>query len=245
MSTAIIVPARLGSTRFPRKMLYPVEGKPLILWTAERIRREVPDVPLHFAVAERELADVVEAAGFPAVLTRNDHPNGTSRIAEANASIGADRVVNIQADEPLVTEQQIRQLSALLGEPDTVMSTLARPFSAARDFMDPNQVKVVIGAGSRALYFSRSPIPFNRDTGGFTPGSCFLHLGMYGYTGAFLERYPTLPEGRLEGLEKLEQLRVLEHGYTIRIGVTEERTLGVDTPADADELALLLRGGLK
>ncbi|MGJ3242135.1 MAG: 3-deoxy-manno-octulosonate cytidylyltransferase [Opitutales bacterium] len=245
MTTAVIVPARLGSTRFPRKMLHPVEGKPLILWTAERIRQQAPDVPLHFAVAERALAEVVGEAGFSAVLTSADHPNGTSRIAEANATIGADRVVNIQADEPLVTGQQIRRLSELLAEPDTVMSTLGRPFSAARDFMDPNQVKVVIGAGSRALYFSRSPIPFNRDTGGFTPGACFLHLGMYGYTGDFLQRYPTLSRGRLEELEKLEQLRVLEHGYTIRIGITEEPTLGVDTPADADTLAQLLRGGLK
>src|SRR4051812_8764329 len=164
--TAIIVPCRLESTRFPRKLLHPIQGKPLLLWVAERIAREGPEFPLWFAVDDDLLRQTVTAAGFKAIMTSRSHQSGTDRLAEANRTIAADHVINVQADEPLVTGGQIRTLARLLagGAP---MATLGTPFKRADDFANPNQVKVVIApANKRALFFSRSPIPFARDRGG-------------------------------------------------------------------------------
>ena len=154
----IIVPTRLGSTRFPRKLLFPVRGKPVILWTAERIRAVAPEFPLYFAVDDAALEACLEQAGYKTVMTRPDHPSGTDRLAEANAVIGADAVINVQGDEPLVTGEQIRTLAAGLAD-GAAMSTLAVPFERPEDFANPNQVKVVRERSGLALYFSRSPIP--------------------------------------------------------------------------------------
>ncbi len=237
--TAIIVPCRLESTRFPRKLLHPVQGRPLLLWVAERIAREAPEFPLWFAVDHPLLRDVVERAGFKVLMTNSTHQTGTDRLAEANRIVGAEHVVNVQADEPLVTGAQIRMLARLLagGAP---MATLATPFRRAVDFANPNQVKVVLAtAARRALFFSRSPIPFARDVGGVVDDAwvqshpCLKHLGLYGYRADLLQRFAMLPAGRLEQIEKLEQLRVLENGYEIACDVTDDPTIGVDTPEDA------------
>jgi len=237
--TAIIVPCRLESTRFPRKLLHPIIGKPLLRWVAERIAREAPEFPLYFAVDHELLRRCVEDAGFKAILTSAVHLTGTDRLAEANRTIGADFVINVQADEPLVTGAQIRTLAGLLhgGAP---MATLATPFKRAADFANPNQVKVVLApAVRRALFFSRSPIPFARDLGGVVDDAwvashpCFKHLGLYGYSADLLQKIATLTPGRLEQIEKLEQLRVLENGYAIACDVTDDPTIGVDTPEDA------------
>lgn len=236
---AIIVPCRLESTRFPRKLLHPIRGRPLLLWVAERIAREAPEFPLYFAVDHELLRACVADAGFKAILTSPAHPTGTDRLAEANRTVGAEHVINVQADEPLVTGGQIRMLAGLLagGAP---MATLATPFRRAADFANPNQVKVVLApAARRALFFSRSPIPFARDRAGVvddawvTAHPCLKHLGLYGYHADLLRRIATLPAGRLEQIEKLEQLRVLENGYEIACDVTEDPTIGVDTPEDA------------
>jgi 3-deoxy-manno-octulosonate cytidylyltransferase (CMP-KDO synthetase) len=153
--------------------------------------------------------------------------------------VGARRVINVQADEPLVTGGQLRLLAGLL-EAGAPMATLGTPFRRAVDFANPNQVKVVLAAGKRrALYFSRSPIPFARDRGGVVDDAwvaanpCFKHLGLYGYAADLLERFASLPPGRLEQIEKLEQLRVLENGYEIACDLTDDPTIGVDTPEDA------------
>lgn len=237
--TAIIVPCRLESTRFPRKLLHPIRGKPLLLWVAERIAGEAPEFPLWFAVDDGILRDAVAGAGFKAIMTSRSHQSGTDRLAEANRAIGADQVINVQADEPLVTGRQIRALARLLagGVP---MATLGTPFKRAADFANPNQVKVVIApAAKRALFFSRSPIPFARDRGGAVDDAwvavnpCFKHLGLYGYRADLLEKFSKLPPGRLEQIEKLEQLRVLENGYEIACDITDDPTIGVDTPEDA------------
>ena len=237
--TAIVVPCRLESTRFPRKLLHKIKGRALILWVAERIAREAPEYPLWFAVDHELLRDCVAGAGFQAIMTSPGHPSGTDRIAEANRTVRAERVINVQADEPMVTGGQIRALGGLLagGAP---MATLATPFKRAVDFANPNQVKVVLApAARRALFFSRSPIPFARERGGVVDDAwvaanpCFKHLGLYGYRADLLEKLAGLPVGKLEQIEKLEQLRVLENGYEIACDVTEDPTIGVDTPEDA------------
>ena len=237
--TAIIVPCRLESTRFPRKLLHKIKGRPLLLWVAERIAREAPEFPLWFAVDHELLRDCVTGAGFQAITTSAAHPSGTDRIAEANRTVKAERVINVQADEPLVTGGQIRALDGLLagGAP---MATLATSFRHAADFTNPNQVKVVLAREARrALFFSRAPIPFARERGGAVDDAwvaanpCFKHLGLYAYRGDLLEKFAKLPPGKLEQIEKLEQLRVLENGFEIACDLTEDPAIGVDTPEDA------------
>ena len=202
---SIIVPARLASSRFPRKLLHSVCGKPIILWTAERIRSVAPEFPLYFAVEDTELEDCLKGAGFEAILTKADHSSGTDRLAEANASIGAPAVINVQGDEPLVTGEQIRALAAGLKE-GFAMSTLAIPFKRAADFSNPNQVKVVCDRSGAALYFSRSSIPFARDVTvdekWLLAHPCYRHLGLYAYDSDFLDKFSTLESGFLETVEK-------------------------------------------
>lgn len=246
----VVVPARLGSQRFPGKLLVEVAGKPLILWTAENLRRCVPDWPVVFAVGERALAEVVERAGFRAVLTDPELASGTDRLAAANREIGAKWVINAQADEPLLTASHLKRLAALLGT-GVAMATLATPFRRRADFEDPNKVKVVLGQQKeedglrwgRALYFSRAGIPRDREAAESVPAEALWHLGLYGYEADLLEQFSKWPAGRLERLERLEQLRVLENGYDIAVGIHEERTVGVDVPEDLVELEACLGEG--
>lgn len=236
--TAIIVPCRLESSRFPRKLLHKIKGRPLLLWVAERIAKQAPEFPLYFAVDHELLRDCVVGAGFKAVMTDPAHQSGTDRIAEANRDLRARKVINVQADEPLVTGGQIRALAGLL-DGGAAMATLATPFQRAADFSNPNQVKVVMRRDGRALYFSRAIIPFPRERGTTVDDAwvranpCFKHLGLYAYQADLLEKFAKLPPGRYEQAEKLEQLRALENGYDIACGVTEDPTIGVDTPEDA------------
>ncbi len=243
---ALIVPCRLESTRFPRKLLHVIKGKPLVLWVAERITAEAPDLPLWFAVDHPMLADCIEGAGFRAILTDARHPSGTDRLAEANRTVRASYVINVQADEPLVSGGQIRALQKLI-QGDAPMATLCTPFRKAEDFYNPNQVKVVRApAANRALYFSRSPMPYARDLAGkvddawLAANACYKHLGLYAYHGEFLEKFVRMAPGKLEQIEKLEQLRVLENGYPIAIDVTEDPTIGVDTAEDAAKFEAFL-----
>lgn len=245
---AIIVPCRLESTRFPRKLLHQIKGKPLVLWVAERITAEAPDFPLWFAVDHPLLAECIEQAGFRAIMTSASHPSGTDRLAEANRSVRAAYVLNVQADEPLVTGGQLRALAQLI-QGDAPMATLCTPFKRAEDFYNPNQVKVVRApAAQRALYFSRSPMPYARDLAGrvddawLAAHGCYKHLGLYAYKGDFLERFVRMPPGQLEQIEKLEQLRVLENGHPIAIDVTDDPTIGVDTAEDAVRFEQALEG---
>jgi 3-deoxy-manno-octulosonate cytidylyltransferase (CMP-KDO synthetase) len=242
---AIIVPCRLESSRFPRKLLHKIKGKPLVLWVAERIAAQAPEFPLYFAVDHELLRDCVSKAGFNAIMTSSSHASGTDRIAEANEQIKADLVINVQADEPLVSGKQINLLADLIrGKAE--MATLATAFQTAADFHNPNQVKVVIGKNAQALYFSRSPIPYPRDQAGKPDDAwvlgnpCYRHLGLYAYKEQLLKTYAQLPLGKTEVIEKLEQLRVLENGYSIAVGITEDPTIGVDTLEDAEKFERLL-----
>jgi 3-deoxy-manno-octulosonate cytidylyltransferase (CMP-KDO synthetase) len=235
---AIIVPCRLESKRFPKKLLHKIRGKPLLCWVAERIASVAPEFDLWFAVDDPLLAGCLAPGGYRTVMTRVDHASGTDRIAEANLTVRADHVINVQADEPLVSGGQIRLLAGLIAGPAD-MATLATRFTSAADFRNPNQVKVVCAADGRAMYFSRSPIPYPRDLAG-EPGDawvasnpCYKHLGLYAYKSALLEDFASLAPGRLEEIERLEQLRVIENGREIAVGFTDDPTIGVDTPEDA------------
>jgi 3-deoxy-manno-octulosonate cytidylyltransferase (CMP-KDO synthetase) len=237
---AIIVPCRLESKRFPRKLLHKVKGKALLLWVAERITEVAPNLDLWFAVDDPSLRDCLAPGGYRTVMTRADHPSGTDRIAEANRTVGADHVINVQADEPLVSARHIALLSKLISG-RAAMATLAIRFGLAEDFCNPNQVKVVCDRAGRALYFSRSPMPYPRDCGGkiddawVAENPCYRHLGLYAYKASLLDAFAGLPVGKLEEIERLEQLRVLENGHEIAVGFTDDPSIGVDTPEDAEK----------
>src|ERR1022692_1787402 len=198
LRTAIIVPCRLESKRFPRKLLHRINGKPLLCWVAERIRLVAPNLDLWFAVDDAALRDCLTPGGFRTVMTRVDHATGTDRIAEANRTVGADQVINVQADEPMVSARQIRLLADLIGG-RADMATLAVRFETAEDFRNPNQVKVVCDGNGRARYFSRAPIPYPRDRGGelddawVAENPCYRHLGVYAYKSRLLEDFARLP----------------------------------------------------
>ena len=244
---AIIVPCRLESTRFPRKLLHLIRGKPLVRWVAEQITAQMPELPLYFAVDDPLLAGALEPHGFRTIATATIHQSGTDRLAEANRTVGARFVLNVQADEPLVSRAQLQALADLI-HGDAPLATLATRFRRAEDFANPNQVKVVLSQQGRALYFSRSPMPYARDRAGAVDGewlaahACYKHLGLYAYHADFLERFTQLPAGRLEQIEKLEQLRALENGAAIAVGLTEDPSVGVDTPEDAVKFERLLGG---
>jgi 3-deoxy-manno-octulosonate cytidylyltransferase (CMP-KDO synthetase) len=242
---AIIVPCRLESTRFPRKLLHLIKGKPLVIWVAERIASQAPEYPLWFAVDDQLLAAPLVSAGFQTILTKVAHQSGTDRIAEANQTVGAAHVINVQADEPLVTGNQIRELARLLSGP-VAMATLATPFTVVADFLNPNQVKVLMRNDGRALTFSRAAVPYARDLAGRVDDAwvrdhaCLRHLGLYAYKAELLSCFADLPVGRYERIEKLEQLRVLENGFDIAVGLTQDPTIGVDTLEDAEKFERVL-----
>jgi 3-deoxy-manno-octulosonate cytidylyltransferase (CMP-KDO synthetase) len=246
MQFAIIVPARVASTRFPQKLLHEVRGKPVILWTADRIRSEAPEFPLWFAVDNERLFKLLTDAGYQALMTSADHTCGTDRIAEANRKIGAAFVLNVQADEPMVTGGQIRQLAKLI-QGEVEMATLGTPLKYERDYTNPNHVKCVCDAQGRALLFSRAPIPYFRDSQGLFDGAkaaqvpLLIHLGLYAYRREFLEAFSKMPPGRLEQIEKLEMLRVLEQGHRIAVGVTHDALIEIDTLEQAAEFEAVVK----
>jgi 3-deoxy-manno-octulosonate cytidylyltransferase (CMP-KDO synthetase) len=245
---AIIVPGRLASTRFPRKLLHPVRGRPLILWTAHRLRQEVPEIRAVFAVDGEELAAPLRDAGYEVMLTAPELPSGADRVAAANRVVGASIVVNVQADEPLVGGGHVRALVRLIEE-GAAMATLAAPLEREQDYLDPNVAKCVVDARGRALFFTRAPVPFFRDNAGrFDPAQAaavpvLAHIGLYAYRAEFLEEMAGMPEGRLERLERLEQLRVLEAGGEIAVGLAPRTAIAIDTPEQADAFTAMLAAG--
>jgi 3-deoxy-manno-octulosonate cytidylyltransferase (CMP-KDO synthetase) len=246
MKTAIIVPARVASTRFPQKLLHPVRGKPVLLWTADRIRSEAPEFPLWFAVDSEPLQKLLTNAGYQVVMTDPAHTCGTDRIAEANRTLRAEQVINVQADEPLVTGTQIRTLARLISG-ECEMATLGTPLKYERDYTNPNHVKLICDRRGRAIYFSRAPIPYFRDTQGVFDAEraaqipVLIHLGLYAYKAPFLERFATLPPGLLEQAEKLEMLRVMEHGHAIAVGITEDALIEIDTVEQAAQFEAVVK----
>jgi 3-deoxy-manno-octulosonate cytidylyltransferase (CMP-KDO synthetase) len=229
-----VIPARFASTRLPGKPLLSDTGKPLIQHVVEAAQRAKTLQRVIVATDDDRIACAVRGFGGEVAMTRPDHPSGTDRVAEVAARLPDARiVVNLQGDEPEVSPLALdRVVEMLQHDADCVMSTLGTPITDEEIFLDPACVKVVFGSNGRALYFSRSPIPCHRDG---LPGDGVqghLHLGLYAYRRAFLLELAQRPTSPLEKTEKLEQLRVLEAGYSIAVGVIEDPAVGIDTPAD-------------
>lgn len=229
-----VIPARWGSTRFEGKPLAEIAGKPMIQHVWEAVKRSGQLDEVLIACDDDRILKAVESFGGRAVMTANDHSSGTDRIAEAVEKLAVDIVVNIQGDEPLIQPSVIDAVVKLLADdPDAVMATVIKTIMDERDYQNPNVVKVVTNVSGDALYFSRSPIPYNRDGG---PVQAFKHLGIYAYRKPFLLGYKNLPASALEKAEKLEQLRALESGYKIKTVLTDMETIGVDTPEDLEKV---------
>jgi len=251
------IPARYGSTRFPGKVLAKDTGKFLIQHTYEQACRANLPEKVIIAADDRKIADAAAAFGAECVLTSIDHKSGTDRIAEAVGSMDIDIVVNLQADEPEIDPDNIDFLAQLLiDNPDYPMATLAADFQNAEQIADPNIVKVIISSCvvrdascveqkrntqnairktqyeiGRAIYFSRAPIPYDRENSGIGQTRQYLrHLGIYAYRKEFLLEITNLPQSPLEKIEKLEQLRAIENGYEILVGKVEHTCDGIDTP---------------
>ena len=231
MSDAVIViPARYEAQRFPGKILASETGKPLIQHVHEAASRARCADRIIVATDDQRIADAVATFGGEAVMTRADHPNGTSRIAEVAAALNTNIIVNVQGDEPELDPDSIdRAVDALRRHDDCVMATLAAPLHDEQDIANPNVVKVVMDQAGRALYFSRAPIPHVREKNEDSAATC-KHVGLYVYRRPFLETYVNLAPTPLETAERLEQLRVLEHGYRIAVAETDNNAPGIDTP---------------
>lgn len=229
VETTAVIPARFASTRFPGKVLASQTGKPLIQHVYERVKQARTIDRIIVAADDERILQAVRAFGGEAMETGADHPNGTSRIAEILPSIGAELVVNVQADEPEIEPALIDlAVDTLQRRDDCPVATLASPFTADEDPANPNIVKVVIDSEGRALYFSRALIPHDRDRSGST--APLKHVGLYVYRRDFLGRYVELSRTPLEQAERLEQLRILEHGFEIAVAVAQARHHGIDTP---------------
>jgi 3-deoxy-manno-octulosonate cytidylyltransferase (CMP-KDO synthetase) len=245
VKTVIVIPARYASSRLPGKPLLRQTGKYLVQHVYERACQARRAASVVVATDDSRIASAVRGFGGRVVLTRRDHPSGTDRVAEVARGLDADVIVNLQGDEPLIDPDSLDLLADLLArDPDADMATLAVPLPSVEAYHNPNCVKVVVDANGRALYFSRSPIPFVRDGApdlAARPARFLQHLGLYAYRKEFLLKLATLPPQPLEKLEKLEQLRVLALGRPILVGTIERAGIGVDTYEDYEEFVRFYR----
>jgi len=236
-----IIPARYGASRLPAKALAPIAGKPMIQIVYESASKARRLDRVIVATDDQRIVDAVARFGGSAVLTSPDHQSGSDRVAEAVSGIDCAIVVNVQGDEPLVRGETIDALvDALVETPSCAVATVAVPLKGAHEADDPSVVKVVRDIEGNALYFSRARIPHDRDGEG--DGRYLKHLGLYAYRKEFLLRFTRWPQTELERMEKLEQLRILEHGIGIRVLETPYDSIGVDTPEDLDRVRRLLEG---
>ena len=246
--TVAVIPARYGSTRFPGKPLAIIAGKPMVQWCYESTRKckDLDDVVV--ATDDSRIADAVASFGGKAVMTSPNHQTGTDRIAEAVSGMDADLIINVQGDEPFIQPSQIKMLMQLFDDPSTQIGTLGKRFESIEAVENPNSPKIVTDQRGFALYFSRSVIPFIRgkaheDWLGEYP---FLkHLGVYAYRREVLAEVTQLPQSSLEKAESLEQLRWLQNGYRIRVGLTDVETVGIDTPEDLQRAEEFLKNESK
>ena len=235
MKFMAIIPARYASTRFPGKPLAVLGGKTVIQRVYEQVSSLLDEV--YVATDDERIFECVESFGGRAVMTRADHKSGTDRIEEAAEKIGsdADVIINVQGDEPFIQASQITTLMQLFDAPETQIGTLGKPFDSIEAVENPNSPKIVTDNRGFALYFSRSVIPYIR---GIEPADWFgqypflKHLGVYAYRREVLKEVTKLPQSSLEKAESLEQLRWLQNGYRIRVGLTDIETVGIDTPED-------------
>ena len=230
MKTAAIIPARMGSTRFPGKVLANLGGKPIVQWVWERTKASKADEVIVASDSE-EVIRAVEAFGGKAQMTSPNHPSGSDRIWEVASKLDCDIIINVQGDEPFMEPTVIDRLIDVMQEsPAPDMATVVVPSTREQIANNPNSPKVVVAADNSALYFSRSPIPFLREGGTDMP--LYKHWGIYAYSRDALSRFVSLPESPLEKCEKLEQLRALENGMKIKVIKTNFQSIGIDTPED-------------
>jgi 3-deoxy-manno-octulosonate cytidylyltransferase (CMP-KDO synthetase) len=233
-----IIPARYASTRFPGKPLIDILGKPMFWHVYQRALESGCLEKVALATDDTRIAAAAKSLDVPVIMTRDDHPSGTDRVLEAarQLDVPADAVVvNIQGDEPALNPEILQELLAPFSDPTTPAVKIS-----AEEAKNPDQVKVVFSRAMDALYFSRSPIPYDRD--GQLP-DYYGHIGLYAFRMACLENFVTLDQGELETIEKLEQLRLLESGIPIRMVITRHRTIGVDRPEDIEGVKTLLKLG--
>ena len=247
MQITAIIPCRYASRRLEGKPLIPIRGKPLIQWVYERAKEATLLTDVLVATDDDRIYQCVEAFGGKVVMTSGNHRCGSDRIAEAAGVLGLeddDIVLNIQGDQPGLDPRCLSEVvSPLADDGDLVMATLVHKITDSTEIVNPNRVKCVFDEDHYALYFSRSPIPFSRDDS--VPPDAFKHLGIYAYRKHFLDRFASLPQGRLENIEKLEQLRVLEHGYRIKVVVTAYDSKAVDSSEDVEQIEVFAdRGAL-
>lgn len=243
MKIIAIIPARYASTRLPAKPLADICGKSMIRRVVEQTQHSELVTGVIVATDDRRIAEEVESFGGRAVMTPAEIQSGSDRIALAARSVTADIIVNVQGDEPLIDPQLIDEtIRALIDHPDAVVSTAVKRTTSQQEIVNPNIVKAVLDKNDRALFFSRSPIPYMRDAkkdeGWGKSGVYYKHFGIYVYRADFLQRFASLPPSPLEKAEKLEQLRILENGFTIQCVVTQYDSLPVDTEEDLERVRI-------
>ena len=237
----IVIPARYGSTRLPGKPLVSLAGKPMIQRVFERAKQAKTAGRVIVATDDERIVKAVESFGGEARITRTEHRTGTERIAEVAAHTDGEVFVNVQGDEPLLDPAAVdTAVNSLLEEPAAAIATVAVLIRTPGDIMDPNVVKTVLDFEDNALYFSRAPLPWVRDSAAKTHARHLKHLGLYVFQRDALLEYPTLPQGELERIEQLEQLRWLENGWKIRVAEVEHDAVSVDVPEDITKVESLL-----
>ena len=237
-----VIPARLASTRLPRKVLRPIAGEPMLAWVYRAARACARLDQVIIATDSDEVLEFAAAHGFPAVFTSPECPSGTDRVHAVAQSIAADIYVNIQGDEPLLQPEHLDALLEPLARPEVEVATIATPCSPDQ-IANPNAVKVVTAVDGRALYFSRATIPYDRDRAG---GVAYRkHLGLYAYRADALRRFTALPPSSLEKVERLEQLRFLENGIDVYVTETPFDTIGVDTEEDLHAVEAILAARIR
>jgi 3-deoxy-manno-octulosonate cytidylyltransferase (CMP-KDO synthetase) len=238
----VVIPARYGSTRLPGKPLVLIAGKPMIQRVFERAKLAQRVNQVIVATDDERIVKAVESFGGEARMTRSDHRTGTERVAEVAAHVEGDVFVNVQGDEPLLDPAAVdTAVTSLLEDPPASIATVATPIKTPADIMDPHVVKTVLDFEGNAIYFSRAPIPWVRDTGSKVLARHLKHLGLYVFEREALLEYPTLPPGELERIEQLEQLRWMENGWKIRVAEVEHDAVSVDVPEDVARVEKLLQ----
>jgi 3-deoxy-manno-octulosonate cytidylyltransferase (CMP-KDO synthetase) len=239
-----VIPARFASSRFPGKALSIIAGKTMLQHVFERASSARYLSHVIVATDDTRIADAARSFGAPVRLTREDHASGTDRVAEVASASTAEIIVNIQGDEPLIDPSSIdAAVLTILDDSDAPMGTLKKRIVHPEELANPNVVKVITDRHDRAIYFSRLPLPYVRESD--APSMTrFKHIGLYVYRRDFLLGYSDLPVGPLEQAERLEQLRALENGYSIRVAETEYESLGVDTPEDFERVSKLFEASL-
>lgn len=241
MKIIAVIPARYNSTRFPAKLMQDLCGKPVILRTYEAtVATQLFDQVI-VATDSQEIFNLINQHDGQAVMSQKEHDSGSDRIAEAVANLSADIVVNVQGDEPFVAKENLAKLIDVFKQDinnQVDVASLMFPISTLNDVNNPNHVKVVVDQNNFALYFSRSPIPYNRD--GIVGVEYFQHIGVYAFRKSALMAFTQWPSATLENIEKLEQLRYLENGKRIRMARVEEPTIGIDTPEDLAKAKALM-----